>query len=85
MRAAHGRTDLIPDPASRFAAIAWAHLKALEDAGESPEEIASELSAVARSYVTDGLEEEGRALRDLVREYLTRHALSDGRAGSIGR
>jgi hypothetical protein len=62
---------LIPDRASSsFAAIARAHLKVLEDAGESPEEIASELSAVANSYVTDGLEEEGQALRELVRQYL---------------
>jgi hypothetical protein len=52
--------------------IARAHLKVLEDAGESPEEIASELSAVANSYVSDGLEEEGQALRELVREYLMR-------------
>jgi hypothetical protein len=71
-----------PDPASNFAAIAWAHLKALEDAGESPEEIASELSAVARSYIIDGLEEEGRALRDLVREYLVQQTTPDERAGS---
>jgi hypothetical protein len=63
---------LIPDRVSSFTVIARAHLKVLEDAGESPEEIASELSAVANSYVSDGLEEEGQALRELVREYLMR-------------
>jgi hypothetical protein len=73
---------LTPDPASDFAAIAWAHLKALEDAGESPEEIVIELSAVARSYIIDGLEEEGRALRDLVREYLVQQTTPDERTGS---
>jgi hypothetical protein len=68
---------LIPDRVSSFAVIARAHLKVLEDAGESPEEIASELSAVANSYVSDGLEEEGQALRELVREYLMRRIATD--------
>jgi hypothetical protein len=63
---------LTPDHASNFAAVAWSHLKSLEDAGEPPEQIARELAAVARSYATDGLTDEAETLREVVRLYRQR-------------
>jgi hypothetical protein len=38
-------------------AAARAHLKALEDAGETPEQIVRQLSDVVASYATDGLQD----------------------------
>lgn len=63
---------LTPGHASNFAAVAWSHLKSLEDAGEPPEQIANQLAAVARSYAADGLTDEAETLREVVRLYRRR-------------
>jgi hypothetical protein len=54
---------------SSFEAAAEEHLKSLEKTGESPDEIAGQLSAVAESYAADGLSHEAEALRVLVHQY----------------
>jgi hypothetical protein len=52
-----------------FEAAARAHLKSLEDAGESPEQIVRQLADVVASYATGGLEDEAKALREIIRQY----------------
>ena len=78
---------MTPDHASNFAAVAWSHLKSLEDAGEPPEQIARQLAAVARSYATDGLTDEAETLREVVRLYrqrwTTKPAASSGGADPL--
>jgi len=57
---------------SNFDAAARTHLKALEEAGETPEQIVSQLSDVAVSYANRGLQEEARALHEIIRHYQMR-------------
>ncbi len=57
---------------SSFAAAARAHLKSLEDAGETPEQIVSQLSDVAASYANEGLPDEANTLREIIRLYQLR-------------
>jgi phosphoketolase len=57
---------------SGFEAAARAHLKALEDAGETPEQIVRQLSDVVASYATEGLQDEANALREVIRQYQSR-------------
>jgi hypothetical protein len=57
---------------SSFEAAARAHLKSLENAGETPEQIVSQLSEVAASYAIGGLEDEANTLREIVRQYQLR-------------
>ncbi len=57
---------------SDFEAAARAHLKALEDAGETPEQIVRQLADVVASYATGGLEDEAKALREIIRQYQMR-------------
>lgn len=52
-----------------FEAAARAHLKSLEDAGVTPEQIVSQLSDVIAAYTTDGLQDEANTLREIVRQY----------------
>ncbi|MBQ0820812.1 hypothetical protein KBI52_11405 [Microvirga sp. HBU67558] len=59
---------------SSFEAAARAHLKSLEDAGETPKQIVSQLSDVVAAYATDGLEDEANTLREIVRQYQSRWA-----------
>jgi len=63
------RAAQAPGRKSMFVAAAQEHLQSLEDAGESPDQIAVQLSGVAASFAADGLNEEAEALRTLVREY----------------
>ena len=67
-----------PSHVSNFVAVAWAHLKSLEDAGESREEIAAEFAAVARSYASEGLTKEAEMLHEIIREYRQRWTTNDG-------
>lgn len=55
-----------------FEEAARAHLKSLEDAGETPEQIVSQLSDVAISYANEGLQDEASALREIIRQYQMR-------------
>ena len=52
-----------------FEAAARAHLQSLEDAGVTPEQIASQLSDVIAAYTADGLQDEANTLREIVRQY----------------
>lgn len=52
-----------------FEAAARAHLKSLEDAGETPEQIVRQLADVVASYANGGLEDEAVALREIIRQY----------------
>ena len=52
-----------------FEVVAREHLKRLHDAGEPPEQIVMDLSAVAASYASDGLAHEARVLRELIVQY----------------
>jgi len=54
---------------SMFVAAAEEHMRSLEVAGESPNEIAAQLSAVADSYAADGLSDEAEALRALIHQH----------------
>ena len=54
---------------STFETVAREHVKQLQEAGEPPEQIVLQLSAVARSYASDGLADEARVLRELVAQY----------------
>ena len=54
---------------SDFEAAARAHLKSLEDAGETPDQIVRQLADVVASYATGGLEDEANALREIIRQY----------------
>jgi hypothetical protein len=60
---------LIARQTSAFETVARLHLKSLEDAGESPDQIVTQLTAVAASYAADGLRDEAAALREVVRHY----------------
>ena len=55
-----------------FEAVAKEHLKNLEDAGRTPNEILEELVRVAQSYAADGLIDEAAALREVLRQYRVR-------------
>jgi hypothetical protein len=59
-------------PGTDFAAAARAHLKALADAGETPEQIIRQLADVVASYVSGGLEDEAKTLREIIRKYQMR-------------
>jgi hypothetical protein len=52
-----------------FEAAARAHLQSLEDAGVTPEQIVSQLSDVIAAYASDGLQDEAKTLREIVRQY----------------
>jgi hypothetical protein len=54
--------------ASNFESAAREHLRSLETTGGTPDQIATELSAVATSYARDGLTEEAELLRELLRQ-----------------
>jgi len=66
--------DAVKDSLSRndFEAAARAHLKSLEDAGETPEQIVRQLADVVASYATGGLQVEADALREIIRQYQMR-------------
>jgi hypothetical protein len=55
-----------------FESAARAHLKSLEDAGETPEQIVRQLADVVASYATGGLNDEANALREIIRQYQAR-------------
>ena len=57
---------------STFETVAREHVKQLQEAGEPPEQIVMQLSAVATSYDSDGLADEARVLRELVAQYRLR-------------
>lgn len=78
-----GTSTVHPNHGDSFMAVAWEHLKSLENAGESHQEIESELSAVARAYAADGLVIEAEMLRELVRQYRGRWMRRDV-SGSAG-
>ncbi|MBM1169646.1 hypothetical protein [Microvirga arabica] len=52
-----------------FEAAARAHVKSLEDAGGTPEQIVRQLADVVASYATGGLDDEASALREFIRQY----------------
>jgi len=52
-----------------FEEAARAHLRSLEEAGETPEQIVGQLSDVATSYANEGLQDEARVLREIIRQY----------------
>ena len=54
---------------SDFEAAVRAHLKSLEDAGETPDQIIRQLADVVASYATGGLQDEAKALREIIRQY----------------
>ncbi|MPR11612.1 hypothetical protein [Microvirga tunisiensis] len=57
-----------------FEAAAREHLKSLADAGETAEQIVSQLSEVAASYASGGLQDEANTLREIVRQYQSQWA-----------
>ena len=63
---------------STFETVAQEHLKSLEDAGETPDQIVVQLTAVAASYAADGLSDEAAALREVVRYYRARSIAAGG-------
>ena len=64
---------------STFEAVAREHLKSLEDAGESRDQIVDQLTAVASSYAADGLADEAEALSEMVRQYRSKWIRADER------
>jgi len=60
---------LTTNQTSTFEAVAREHLKSLEDAGETRDQIVTQLTAVASSYAADGLSDEAEALSDMVKQY----------------
>ena len=55
--------------AETFETVAREHLKSLEDAGETPDQIVDQLTAVASSYAVDGLTDEAAALLEMIKQY----------------
>ena len=69
---------------STFETVAREHLKSLEDAGESQDQIVSQLTAVASSYAADGLSDEAAALLEMVKQYQSEGTRADERgAGEL--
>ena len=62
-----------------FKAAARAHLKVLEEAGETPEQIVRQLADVVASYATGGLQVEADALREIIRQYQMRRTRDGAR------
>jgi len=60
---------LTTNQTSTFEAVAREHLKSLEDAGETRDQIVTQLTAVASSYAADGLSDEAAALTEMVKQY----------------
>ena len=69
---------------STFETVAREHLKSLEDAGETRDQIVSQLTAVASSYAADGLSDEAAALLEMVEQYQSKWIRADERgAGEL--
>jgi hypothetical protein len=64
---------------STFETVAREHLKSLEDAGETRDQIVSQLTAVASSYAADGLSDEAAALTEMVKHYQSEGTRADER------
>jgi hypothetical protein len=65
---------------STFETVAREHLKNLEDAGESRDQIVGQLTAVASSYAADGLSDEAAALTEMVKQYQSEGIRADERS-----
>ena len=63
-----------------FESVAREHLKSLEDAGEIPDQIVNQLTAVASSYAADGLTDEAAALLEMVKQYRSTRFRADGQS-----
>ncbi|EIM26885.1 hypothetical protein [Microvirga lotononidis] len=62
------------DEGGSFEVATREHLTSPENAGETPEQIVSQLSKVAASYAVGGLQDEANTLREIVRQYQLRWA-----------